>query len=118
MEFVDLRSYNGVNTANNYVHKGIYTSAYNTLLMARTKMNIADLVHPDQFESNWNVSREPYTIALSGLYYKYSRIREDAHPNSITLDTMLQKTRININFKTNKHKTFYFITTNTFVVWV
>jgi hypothetical protein len=85
MEFVDIRSYNGVNTANNYVHKGIYTSAYNTLLMARTKTNVADLIHPNQFESNWKAARIPYTIALSGLYYKYSRIRENAHPNAITV---------------------------------
>lgn len=85
MEFVDIRSYNGVNTANNYVHKGIYTSAYNTLLMARTKINVPDLVHPNQFESNWKAARVPYTIALSGLYYKYSRIRKNAYPNAITV---------------------------------
>jgi hypothetical protein len=86
MEFVDIRSYNGVNTANNYVHKGIYTSAYNTLLMARTKTIVPELVHPNQFETNWKTARAPYTIALSGLYYKYSRIRENANPNAITVN--------------------------------
>ncbi len=85
MEFVDIRSYNGVVNDTNYVHKGIYTSGYNTLLMARTQTNVADLVHPDQFHNNWKAARAPYTIALSGLYFKYSRIREDAHPNAITV---------------------------------
>lgn len=81
LEFVDIRAYNGVNTANNYVHKGNYTSAYNTLLMARTNANVQDLIHPNEFENNWKRARVTYTIALSGLYYKYSRIRENAHPN-------------------------------------
>lgn len=85
MEFVDIRSYNGVATDTNYVHKGIYTSCYNTLLMARTQTNVTDLVHPDQFENNWKAARAPYTIALSGLYYKYARLREDAYPNAISI---------------------------------
>jgi len=85
MEFVNLESYNGVLTDNNYVHKGIYTAGYNTLLMARTRPNVNGLVHPDQFHANWEATRQPYTIALSGFYYKYSRIRENAHPNSITV---------------------------------
>jgi hypothetical protein len=85
MEFVDIRSYTGVANDTNYVHKGIYTSAYNTLLMARTQTNVTDLIHPDLFENNWNAHRKPYTIALSGLYYKYSRLRENAYPSDITI---------------------------------
>ena len=85
MEFVDVRSYKGVANDTNYVHKGIYTSGYNTLLMARTKTNVTDLVSPTQFNTNWEAARAPYTIALSGLYYKYSRIRENAYPNYITV---------------------------------
>lgn len=85
IEFVNLESYNGVLTENNYVHKGIYTAGYNTLLMARTRSNVDGLIHPDQFHSNWEAARQPYTIVLSGFYYKYSRIRENAHPNAITV---------------------------------
>lgn len=85
MEFVDIRSYNGVANDTNYVHKGIYTSGYNTLLMARTQTNVADLVDPDQLEIDWQKERKPYTIALSGLYYKYSRLRENAYPDDITI---------------------------------
>lgn len=86
MEFVDLRAYNGVVSDTNYVHKGIYTSAYNTLLMARTQTSVPDLVHPDQFHANWQAARAPYTIALSGLYYNYSRFRESAYQdNDITI---------------------------------
>lgn len=85
MEFVDLKSYDGILTDNNYVHKGVYTAGYNTLLMARTQANVDGLIHPGQFHTNWETARQPYTIALSGFYYKYSRLRENAHPNSITV---------------------------------
>ena len=85
MEFVDLKAYNGVENDSNYVSKGIYRSAYNTLLMARTQTNVADLIRPNQFYNNWQDKREAYTIALSGLYYKYSSFREDAHPDYITI---------------------------------
>jgi hypothetical protein len=43
VEFVDIWSYNGVNTANNYVHKGIYVSADYTLLKARAQTSLQDL---------------------------------------------------------------------------
>ncbi|WP_299126758.1 hypothetical protein [uncultured Winogradskyella sp.] len=86
MEFVDIRSYNGVASDTNYVHKGIYTSGYNTLLMARTQTNVTDLIDPNVFEANWQAERLPYTIAISGLYYKYSRLREDAYPDDITIN--------------------------------
>ncbi|MGJ8551190.1 hypothetical protein [Winogradskyella wichelsiae] len=85
LEFVDIRSYKGVATDTNYVHKGIYTAGYNTLLMARTKTTVPDLVHPDIFESNWKAARTPYTIALSGFYYKYARLRQDSNPELITV---------------------------------
>jgi hypothetical protein len=76
MEFVDLKSYNGVVSDTNYVHKGIFNAAYKTLLMARTQREVTDLVHPDEFEDNWQEYRTPYTIALSGLYYKFSCFSE------------------------------------------
>lgn len=86
MEYIDLRSYNGVATDTNYVHKGVLTAGYNTLLMARTQTSVPGLVHPDQFHADWKVERQPYTIAVSGLYFKYSRLRESAYQdNDITI---------------------------------
>ncbi|MFY8186842.1 MAG: hypothetical protein ACOVLC_02670, partial [Flavobacterium sp.] len=52
---------------------------------ARTNANVQDLIHPNEFENNWKRARTPYTIALSGLYYKYSRIRENAYPDAISV---------------------------------
>lgn len=86
MEFVDLSAYNGTNTANNFVHKGIFASGYKTLLMARTQTNVPDLVNPNSFYNKWDKARKPYTIALSGLYYKYSSLRADANPDLITVN--------------------------------
>lgn len=62
MEFVDIRSYNGVATDTNYVHKGIYTAGYNTLLMARTQTSVRDLVHPNQFNANWEAPAHPIPL--------------------------------------------------------
>jgi len=85
MEFVDLKGYNGVVTDSNYVQKGTYTAIYNTLLMSRTSIDVTSLVHPDMYESNLQDARDDYTISLSGLYYKYSRLRESANPQNITV---------------------------------
>ncbi len=85
MEFVDLKGYNGVATDSNFVQKGTYTAIYNTLLMSRTNTDVTSLVHPNTYEDNWQDAREAYTISLSGLYYKYSRLRESVNPQDITV---------------------------------
>ena len=38
MEFIELEAYNGIVNDTNFVHKGTYTAAYNTLVMARTQL--------------------------------------------------------------------------------
>jgi hypothetical protein len=86
MEFVDLAAYDGVLRDTTYIQKGTYSAAYNTLLMSRTKRDVPDLVSPDAFYYAWQSARAPYTIALSGLYYEYSRFRESAHPEYITIN--------------------------------
>ncbi len=86
MEFAELSAYNGTLTANNIVHKGTYTSIYNTLLMARVKTGVTSLVNPDIFKTNWDNLRQPNKIILSGLYYKYSKFKDNAYPTYITVN--------------------------------
>ena len=84
MEFTELSAYNGVLTNENVVLKGHYTDIYNTLLMARVTTNVPSLVSPTVFETNWENNRMPNKIVLSGLYYKYNKIKDNAAPNLIT----------------------------------
>ncbi|WP_046758675.1 T9SS type A sorting domain-containing protein [Kordia jejudonensis] len=85
MEFAELAAYDGTITSDNIVHRGTYTAIYNTLLMARVQTNVPDLVHPTTFKTNWDHLRKRDTIALSGLYYTYSKLKADAYPNSLTV---------------------------------
>ena len=86
MEFIDLEVYNGELTENNFLHRGHYVSIYNTLLMARTQTEVPGLVSPEAFEDRWDALRAPNHIVLSGLYYKYSKFKENAYPNHINVD--------------------------------
>jgi len=81
MEFAELSDYKGVFTSTNFTTKGKYTGIYNTLLMSRVATNVTGLVSPTTFRNNWDNLRQPNTIVLSGLFYKYSKFRTDAYPN-------------------------------------
>ncbi|MGG7034473.1 MAG: T9SS type A sorting domain-containing protein [Flavobacterium sp.] len=85
MDFEDLSVHNGILTDGNVMHRGKYTSIYNTLLTARVRTGVPGLVNPTTFKSNWNNLREVNKIVLSGLYYKYSQFKIDAPGNTITL---------------------------------
>lgn len=53
MEFAELSGYNGTLTNDNIVNRGQYTSIYNTLLISRVNANVAGLVSPTLFRTNW-----------------------------------------------------------------
>lgn len=85
MEFTELSAYNGVLTDTNYVQQNSYKAIYNTLLMARVQVE-PSLVDPTTFKNNWDNQRAAHKIVLSGLYYKYSKLRENAlAQNDITV---------------------------------
>jgi len=84
MEFTHLPAYNGVLTNDNYTHTGTYKAIYNTLLMAQIQTGVPDMYSPESFKKLWNGVRnkqninQPRLVLLSGLYYKYSKFRDDA----------------------------------------
>lgn len=86
MEFIDLERYNGKLSENNFLHRGHYASIYNTLLMARTQIDVPELVPPWQFENRWDALRTPHHIVLSGLYYKYSTFKDHAFPEYLNVE--------------------------------
>lgn len=85
MEFEELSAYNGTLTNGNLVNAGNYNGIYNTLLMSRVQSNVAGLVNPSTFKTNWNNLRQANKIVLSGLYYKYNEFKPDAPNNTITI---------------------------------
>ncbi|HNP67101.1 MAG TPA: T9SS type A sorting domain-containing protein [Aequorivita sp.] len=85
MEFAELGIFNGINTADNLVHTGNYTALYNTLLMARVQQGVAGLYSPQLFKDRWDTRRVPNQVVLSGIYYKYSKLKENAYPNYVNV---------------------------------
>lgn len=78
MEFADLKSYNGVLTDSNKVNAGILKDIYATIAMSAIHSNAGGFYSPDYMDEMWQTQRRPGIITLSGLYYDYSRLRDDA----------------------------------------
>lgn len=78
MEFTDLKNYNGLLTDTNKVSAGSLRDIYTTVFMSAIYPNGGGFYSPDYVDSIWTLQRQPGIIALSGVYYNYSRFRDDA----------------------------------------
>ena len=88
MEFASLANYNGVLADTNKVNKGLLTDIYNTLLTSGIHSSGGSFYHPDYLDSLWQVQRQPGIITLCGLYYNYSRFKDNAlSSNLITVNS-------------------------------
>jgi hypothetical protein len=86
MEFTDLKNYNGVLTDTNKVSAGSLRDIYSTVFMSAIHANAGGFYSPDYVDSIWALQRQPGIITLSGVYYNYSRFRDDAvSANRITV---------------------------------
>ena len=88
MEFASLANYNGMLTDTNKVNKGLLADIYNTLLTSGIHSSGGGFYHPDYLDSLWQVQRQPGIITLCGLYYNYSRFKDNAlSSNLITVNS-------------------------------
>jgi len=78
MEFVDLKSYNGVLTDSNKVNSGLLHDIYTTVAMSAIHTNAGGFYSPAYQDSFWQTQRQAGVIAISGLYYNYSRFKDNA----------------------------------------
>lgn len=78
MEFTNVPAFNGTLTDSTFVRPKTLKEIYNTLLMSRIRDVTTGFVTPDEFENNWFAQRAEEHIALSGLYFKYSRFALNA----------------------------------------
>jgi len=83
MEFVETSAFNGQLTADNYTDAGTYLQLYYTLLMARIHSNASGFVTPQALQSAWHGHRQQDKIVLSGLYYQYSKFKDNAHSSGL-----------------------------------
>lgn len=78
MEFTNVPAFNGILTDSTYTRPKVLKEIYNTLLMSRIRDVTTGFITPDEFENNWFAQRAEEHIALSGLYFKYSRFALNA----------------------------------------
>lgn len=87
MEFTNLENFNGTTPLvdSNYVTGTVFWEVYNTLLTGRVNTSVIGLLRQDTLDNRWYNSRQAGRITLGGLYFNYSRFRDDAANNYITI---------------------------------
>jgi hypothetical protein len=87
MEFTNLEYFNGTTALadSNQVNADVFWQVYNTLVTARVHGVAAGFVSPDTLDIRWYSYRQPGRITLAGLFYNYSRFKDNAYPNYITI---------------------------------
>ncbi len=86
MEFADLKSYNGVLTDSNKLNAALLTDIYSTIAMSAIHNNAGGFYSPGYVDSIWKSQRQTGIITLSGLYYNYARLKDNAaSANFITI---------------------------------
>lgn len=84
MEFTNLSNFNGtVLTDSNKVMTSEFWEIYNTLYLSRIHPNGFTIQNPTLFDSSWFSQRDYGKIVLAGLFYNYSRFRDDAAQNNL-----------------------------------
>lgn len=78
MEFTNLKAFNGTLTDSTIVNAMALKDIYNTLISSRIINTTTGFVNPNSYESNWNRERTAGVISVSGLYFKYASLINDA----------------------------------------
>jgi hypothetical protein len=83
MEFTNLENFNGtaVLADSNFTTPSIFWDVYNTLLMGRIYSSASGFLKQDTIDNRWFSYRQPGRITLSGLYFNYSRFKDNAANN-------------------------------------
>jgi hypothetical protein len=87
MEFTNMDNYNGtaVLADSNFIDPETYWDVYNTLIMSTIHSSATGFIRPDTIANRWFNYRQSGLITLSGLFFNYSRFRDDAANNYITI---------------------------------
>lgn len=87
MEFTNLENYSGtaVLADSNYADAPAFWDVYQTLLTSRVSSTASGFLLADTVENLWYNQRQPGTIVLTGMYFNYSRFKDNAANNFITI---------------------------------
>jgi len=87
MEFTNLENYSGSAALadSNYADIDAFWDVYQTLLTSRVSTSATGFVSSAIADSLWYIQRQPGQIVLSGLYFNYSRFKDNAANNYITI---------------------------------
>ncbi len=87
MEFTNIENYNGTAALadSNYADVRTFWNVYQTLLTGRVSTSASGFISPQVTDSLWYIQRDTGLIVLSGLYFNYSRFKDDAANNYVTV---------------------------------
>jgi hypothetical protein len=87
MEFTNIENYSGTAALadSNYADMDAFWDVYQTLLTSRVSTTATGFISSTMADSLWYIQRQPGQIVLSGLYFNYSRFKDNAANNYITI---------------------------------
>ena len=78
LEFTSMHEFEGVLNTRNYTNVDRIAEIYKTLLSGRIRNVTTGFVTPTAFETNLENSRKLDTLAITGLYFKYNKFKDNA----------------------------------------
>lgn len=78
MEFTNVEAFDGTLTDSTAMDIFTLQKIYNTLLMGMINNSVTGLISPSDFDTRLTNNRSADFIALTGLYFKYSKFKDDA----------------------------------------
>lgn len=87
MEFTNLELFKGTAPLadSNATTPSNFWEVYNTLYMSRIYGSASGFVRPDTLDNRWSAYRQYGRITLTGLYFAYSRFKDNAAGNYVTV---------------------------------
>ena len=87
MEFTNLNQFNGkaALSDSNYTDGSTFWDVYKSLVMSRIHSNAIGFLRSDTIDNRWYSYRQFGRITLAGLYFNYTRFKDNAEGNYITV---------------------------------
>jgi hypothetical protein len=87
MEFTNIENYSGTAALadSNYADAQAFWDVYQPLLTGRVSTSASGFVSPAIADSLWYIQRDTGLIILGGLYFNYSRFKDNAANNYVTI---------------------------------
>ena len=78
LDYVDLLSYDGSLSTDNYTSRATVHESFYDLISSRIRQVNTGFMQPQAFEKLWHNHRTEGIITLGGLYFKYAKFKDNA----------------------------------------